>query len=88
MSGVVAARDLAGSGGGWRVGRRWHRNTTNGRQDKSPDLRPAHVVGLIEVFQSLRYWRRWRFCRYLNQINADSASRFVKSAGKCNDHAG
>jgi hypothetical protein len=88
MSVVVAARGLAGCGGGLRVGRRGNRNTTNGRQDKSPDLRPVHLVGLIEVFGSLRYWRCWRFCRYINQINANSASRFVKSAGKCNDHAG
>jgi hypothetical protein len=82
MSGVGAGRGLAGCGGGLRIGRWGHRNTTNGRQDKSADLRPAHVVGLIEVFRSLRYWRCWRFCQYLNQINANSAIRFVNSAGK------
>jgi hypothetical protein len=82
MSRVGAGRALAGCGGGLRIGRWEHRNTTNGRQDKSPDLRPAHVVGMIEVFRSLRYWRCWRFCRYLNQINANSAIGIVKSAAK------
>ena len=50
MSGRGAWRGLAGRGGGLRIGRRGHRNTTNRRQGKRLALRAAQVVGWIRDF--------------------------------------
>ena len=52
--------------GPWRrfgVGDGQHRNSTHGRQDKSADLRRAHVVGWIGFFGTSAHRACWRSCR-------------------------
>jgi hypothetical protein len=63
MNLVGLDRRLAGHGGPWRVGRWETRNPTNGRQDKSADLRRAHVVGWVGFFDTSPICGCWHFCR-------------------------
>ena len=64
------------AGGLWRRFECWrgeHRNTTNGRQDKSAAFGRAHVVGWVEISRHHRHPPCWRFCRNVNDFNAPSA---------------
>jgi hypothetical protein len=53
----------------WSDGMQWVRgDTSHGWQDKSPDVRPGHVVGWIESFG---HWGRgacWRLHRKVQRI--------------------
>jgi len=62
MTRVVLYRGVAGSSAGLTVGKGLERNTTNGRQDKSADLRRAHVVGWVGFFGTSAHRACWRFC--------------------------
>jgi hypothetical protein len=63
MSSCWACRAVEGRGVGLSVVKELPRNPTHGRQDKSADLRRAHVVGWVEFFGISAQCVCWRFCR-------------------------
>jgi hypothetical protein len=63
MSACRVRRAVEGSGGRLRVAEGLPRNPTHGRQDKSADLRLAHVVGWVGFFGISAQCACWRFCR-------------------------
>ncbi len=71
MSACRVRRAVEGCGGGLRVAEGLTRNPTHGRQDKSADLRRAHVVGWFGFFGTSAQRACWRSCR--------KAQRFQRS---------
>jgi hypothetical protein len=81
MNLVALDRRLAGCGGRLGVGGWEHRNTTNGRQDKSADLGRAHVVGCVGVFGHFRQRAAGAFGNFAGNFKAPSAITVAASAG-------
>jgi len=80
MNRIGLDRGLAGCGGCLGIGGREHRNTTNGRQDKSADLGRAHVVGCAGVFGHFRQRAAGAFGNFTSNSKDPSAIPAAVSA--------
>jgi len=68
-------RGLAGAGMEWARGAGERRRPTHGRQDKSADLRRAHVVGWIGLFFTSPQYACWRLRQNIQRIQHSERRR-------------